>query len=494
MFKNLYNKPSSEANESPQLVEEEKADIDAAMKDFIDFVVNAAQEDDDNEVEATAAENVVDALGLDANENQGHEKSSDITEDVEIVSGTDDSDNLAPSDSKGSNELLFETLHTTASEAMDISDLMVGEETEAKEETKVDFTCEPNDNELATPTAKTEMKEIKIEVLDTASALLNENEDPKAEEAINEIGIPESSKEGRTTKENQKEIPLTASASSHDVRVLMAVGNQMMQNQEPVDEIAEEPAKKSSFSPSKVFALLFVLLCIRNFAWPSTKTTKQDIVESFTNIEDHPEEHSPIIAMEKQEEVVSMINCSISKEDIDSLSAESDVADEEINLVVTPAPSSIMEEIVENANALFGDYAPQESCNVCQDVLTWTKDSWQWLCLLGAVTMLRLLVGSSSNASQNKKKAPYIKKEALSALDLSRYESLKVVELRELLRSKGCKTVGKKHVLVKRLAAVYQAELETLTVKQLYPILKSKGYTQNGRKADIIQTLVEEGL
>lgn len=78
--------------------------------------------------------------------------------------------------------------------------------------------------------------------------------------------------------------------------------------------------------------------------------------------------------------------------------------------------------------------------------------------------------------------------------DLGKYEKLKVVEIRELLRSRKCKTVGKKAILVRRLAAVYRAELETLTVRQLRPILKSKGCKQVGRKVQLIQKLVEAGI
>jgi hypothetical protein len=78
--------------------------------------------------------------------------------------------------------------------------------------------------------------------------------------------------------------------------------------------------------------------------------------------------------------------------------------------------------------------------------------------------------------------------------DLSKYEKLKVVELRELLRSRKCNTVGKKPVLVRRISGVYRAELETLTVRQLRPILRSKGCKQAGKKPEIIRKLVEAGI
>mmetsp|Transcript_17207 Transcript_17207/g.41919 ORF Transcript_17207/g.41919 Transcript_17207/m.41919 type:complete len:541 (-) Transcript_17207:1967-3589(-) len=88
--------------------------------------------------------------------------------------------------------------------------------------------------------------------------------------------------------------------------------------------------------------------------------------------------------------------------------------------------------------------------------------------------------------------SPRAKKE-LESFDLSKYfGEHTVAQLREMLRARKCKTVGKKHILVERLASVYKAELETLTVVQLRKILKSKNFTQYGSKAEIIRVLVEE--
>jgi hypothetical protein len=78
--------------------------------------------------------------------------------------------------------------------------------------------------------------------------------------------------------------------------------------------------------------------------------------------------------------------------------------------------------------------------------------------------------------------------------DLSEYETLKVDQLRVILRQRQCKTVGRKHILIQRLVHVYAAELETLTVQQLRPILKRKGCKQGGRKVELIQRLVEAGM
>lgn len=80
------------------------------------------------------------------------------------------------------------------------------------------------------------------------------------------------------------------------------------------------------------------------------------------------------------------------------------------------------------------------------------------------------------------------------SLDLSKYEELKVEELRKLLRASKLKTFGKKHVLIRRLVAVYLAQLETLTVRQLRPMMRSRGLKQYGTKAQMIQKIVEAGL
>jgi len=80
------------------------------------------------------------------------------------------------------------------------------------------------------------------------------------------------------------------------------------------------------------------------------------------------------------------------------------------------------------------------------------------------------------------------------SLDLSKYEELKVEELRKLLRASKLKTFGKKPVLIRRLVAVYLAQLETLTVRQLRPMMRSRGLKQYGTKAQMIQKIVEAGL
>eukprot|EP00980_Cylindrotheca_fusiformis_P004934 scaffold1051_cov119-Cylindrotheca_fusiformis.AAC.9 len=98
---------------------------------------------------------------------------------------------------------------------------------------------------------------------------------------------------------------------------------------------------------------------------------------------------------------------------------------------------------------------------------------------------------------ENKSKGTAVKIENTNGdggFDLSAYEKMHVVQLRELLRQRGCKTIGKKPVLIRRLATVYKAELSSYTVAQLRKILKANNYTQTGRKDVIIRTLIEAGI
>jgi hypothetical protein len=82
----------------------------------------------------------------------------------------------------------------------------------------------------------------------------------------------------------------------------------------------------------------------------------------------------------------------------------------------------------------------------------------------------------------------------VAAYDLSKYEKLKVVELRALLRSRQCNYAGRKTKLIQRLASVYRAELQSMTVVQLRRKLKSRKMKQGSRKHELVQLLVEAGL
>eukprot|EP00980_Cylindrotheca_fusiformis_P021647 scaffold8505_cov130-Cylindrotheca_fusiformis.AAC.13 len=139
---------------------------------------------------------------------------------------------------------------------------------------------------------------------------------------------------------------------------------------------------------------------------------------------------------------------------------------------------------------------------------TYSLESWDtigtttlhtsWLFLLSLISIFSFQRRSSGRKDDKDvviKSEKAVKTEkAIEDFDLSAYKSFKVVELREILRKRGCKTSGKKSVLVERLATVYRAELSTLPVAQLHKILKSKNYSQNGRKDEIIRVLVEDGL
>lgn len=137
---------------------------------------------------------------------------------------------------------------------------------------------------------------------------------------------------------------------------------------------------------------------------------------------------------------------------------------------------------------------------IAEVVRTWFRIVF--LVALGVFSSIFLasnaLTREDQRASQQERKAEKVEqvKEIIKEeeWDVSHYESLKVHQIRELLRSRKCKTIGKKPVLIRRLAAVYQAELQTLTVRQLRPILRSKGCKQDGRKEQLIKQLVESGM
>jgi hypothetical protein len=137
------------------------------------------------------------------------------------------------------------------------------------------------------------------------------------------------------------------------------------------------------------------------------------------------------------------------------------------------------------------------------EIETFSIESWETIgttslhaSLIALLTLISVLSKWKSKACGAKKSdSPMIKTEkVIGDFDLSAYNNLKVVELRDLLRRRSCNTIGKKSVLIKRLAIVYQAGLDTLTVVQLRKLLKSKNYTQTGSKDAIIRTLVEAGI
>ena len=80
-----------------------------------------------------------------------------------------------------------------------------------------------------------------------------------------------------------------------------------------------------------------------------------------------------------------------------------------------------------------------------------------------------------------------------NALDVSVYESMKAMELRELLRNRDCNYRGTKQQMIKMLIHLYQTELACLSVQQIRPKLRKRRLSQKGNKADVIRRLVESG-
>jgi hypothetical protein len=136
------------------------------------------------------------------------------------------------------------------------------------------------------------------------------------------------------------------------------------------------------------------------------------------------------------------------------------------------------------------------------DVETFSLESWETIgttslhtSLIAFLILISVSKWKSKASGAKKSGSSMIKAEkVIGVIDLSAYNNLKVADLRDLLRRRSCNTIGKKPVLIKRLATVYKAELDTLTVVQLRKLLKSMNYTQTGRKDEIVRTLVETGL
>jgi hypothetical protein len=155
-----------------------------------------------------------------------------------------------------------------------------------------------------------------------------------------------------------------------------------------------------------------------------------------------------------------------------------------------------------DAKGVLLQYKRNEADIEKADLETFSLKSWETIGTTSLHTsLITLLILISVSKWKSKARgakrsgSPMIKAErVIGDIDLSAYSNLKVTELRDLLRRRSCSTIGKKAVLIKRLATVYKAELDTLTVVQLRKLLKSMNYTQTGRKDEIVRTLMEAGL
>ncbi|CAJ1961970.1 unnamed protein product [Cylindrotheca closterium] len=167
--------------------------------------------------------------------------------------------------------------------------------------------------------------------------------------------------------------------------------------------------------------------------------------------------------------------------------------------------SSNAQNIIKSQAAYGSDEFPSLDVN---DTFSCGSSQWNMGVAIPQIAMLAMLLFASTSMFGSKRpkivhpKKESVKREhhisplaskALESYDLSKYfDDHTHDQLREMLRVRKCKTIGKKHILVQRLASVYKAELETLTVVQLRKILKSKNFTQYGSKTEIIRVIVEE--
>jgi hypothetical protein len=88
----------------------------------------------------------------------------------------------------------------------------------------------------------------------------------------------------------------------------------------------------------------------------------------------------------------------------------------------------------------------------------------------------------------------HVEKLDWDGFDLSNYTKLRVVDLKERLRTRQCKVSGLKMELILRLVESYVLAFESMTVKELREVLRSNGLKVSDRKQDLIRRLVEAGV
>jgi flagellar basal body-associated protein FliL len=373
-------------------------------------------------------------------------------ENVIVVYGSLTYDNVPAETPKNDDPLMSDSLHTTNSqESMDIASFVPHPESPKQEDALL----------LSFHASQVDSSELKYMELTTAA-----DNFPFVELTT--------ALESSSTQEE-----------GHNLEVLVNVGNQLLRQEEEEEEAKDDestkaPKKSSKGGILKILALALTLVAIMCIAMPSTSDSyMKEGMDPIMNTESAGSQQG-----EEKVFIPSLNNSTIEERE---------------------EPTIVVEEYV----AQDDNTANLES----SALLSWTqimKAAWS----LFLMVFVALLSTSSSPPQQAKtdessetppeeesfeegetepqEEDSMLKNKEL--LDLSQYEMLKVVELRELLRSRKCKTMGKKVVLIQRLTAVYQAELETLTVRQLRPILKSKGCKQAGRKSELIWRVVEAGL
>ena len=290
----------------------------------------------------------------------------------------------------------------------------------------------------------------------------------------------------------------------HRVDVLFDVGNSLLKDAEKVATtetaaaVEDTPATTNEAGvgsyPSKPFCLKIILIISFSIYGYLFFMSTQDTMK-VSNEEYKGAEQLKISATELPWTNSSSIGEESSLLSIETLLQLVGSADEERPII------SLEERMVEDIDhaddpfIVMGENTQETSTS--EESLA---DTFKMIGTMGFFLLLALSKPSSSSPVPKKEDddthphSDESNQKDLGSYDLSKYEDMKVVDLRASLRRRGCKThVGRKPVLIQRLASVYKAELDTMTVKQLRKILKSKGFPQGGLKSEIIQKLVEDG-
>jgi hypothetical protein len=275
-----------------------------------------------------------------------------------------------------------------------------------------------------------------------------------------------------TTMDDAALESVPSSLEGHNLEVLVNVGNQLLKEEEE-PTTRDEEKKKSGGASVKLLVVVAALVAIMVMGMPFAANRPMEEVVSVQQ----PVE--PIVTLLSYNNVTTDLEDEPALEEFvpahEELFDEEETSQTSWTIGVNDALNILLMAFAACLSTLKprqGEIVPSaQSQVICTEDETTTAEEPQLV-----------------------KEEAAVKPSETNGWDLSSYETLKVVQLRELLRSRKFKTVGRKPVLIQRLANIYKAELDTLTVRQLRPILKSKGFKQAGKKSELIQKLVEAGM
>jgi hypothetical protein len=299
--------------------------------------------------------------------------------------------------------------------------------------------------------------------------------------------------DGRESNKDQ-DLPTSEGLSLHS---LETVAKRLEQRETEVKTEQTKPAKSIDRIIYKIIVPLLMLVLLSGIGYALKKSPVDDH-ETFQQIAVEPD----VTARNIDAEGSSPQYKRNATTEIETISLESwETITNNTAIAYSPVAASKGSSVI-TINIDAEGVSLQYKRNATTAIETFSLESWETIgttslhaSLIALLTLISVSKWKSESRGAKNSDSPIINiANVIGDFDLSAYTNLKVVELRDLLRRRSCTTIGKKTVLIKRLAMVYKAELDTLTVVQLRKRLKSKNYTQTGSKDEIIRTLVEAGI